>query len=162
VRTSKNRGPANVAAGPVLNIVRSLAVTPVVVVAVIFMIPMALVVGPSTVIVVVVGVGPIGAGIGRSAPHSGGPHISASVPVPISIDPRVTRPWHRRPHLVTKRWRLMPNVDTNLGEGWSGNCCSEDETCKPFRFHLSLLTTTTHTMRTPVWARGFGNSLVNE
>jgi hypothetical protein len=106
------------------NVLETLAVvvSPVMVVAVIFMIPVALMVGPSTVIAVVVAMGPISAGIGRSAPHSGDPDISAPVPVPISVDPRVTRTRHPRPYLVTKGWRLMTNVNTNLGKRWSGNC----------------------------------------
>ena len=92
------------------------------VVAVIFMIPMALMVGPSTVIVVVVRVGPIGAGIRRSAPHSGDPDISAPVPVPISIDPRVTRTWHRRPYFVAERRRSNSDINADRGEGWSTYC----------------------------------------
>jgi hypothetical protein len=97
-------------------------VIPVVVVAVIFMIPVAFMVGPSTVIVVVVRVVPRRALIGRPAPLSGGPDISAPVPVPIAIDPGVARTWHRSPRFVTQWRRFMANVDTDLGKGWSANC----------------------------------------
>jgi hypothetical protein len=93
-----------------------------VVVAVIFMIPMALMVGPPTVIVVVVGVAPIGAGIGRSAPHSGDPDISAPVPVPISVDPRVTRTWYRRPYFVAEWRRSNADINADPGEGWKTYC----------------------------------------
>jgi hypothetical protein len=75
-------------------------VIPVVMVAVVFVVPVTLVVSPSAIVVVVVRVAPIRALIGRPAPHSGGPDISAPVPVPISIDPGVTSTWHRSPLFV--------------------------------------------------------------
>ena len=99
-----------------------LVVIPVVVVTVIIVVPMTLVVFPPVVIVVVVRMSPICARVGRSAPYSGDPHISTAVPVPISIDPGVTRAGHRRPHFITKWRRLMADVDTNLGKRWSTNC----------------------------------------
>src|ERR1700722_11164231 len=116
------QGPGQRSSRAQLNLAQNLPVTPVVMVAVIFMIPVALMVGVSPVVAVVMAVGPIGAGIGRPAPHTGGPDISAPAPVPISVDPRVTGTRHRRPYFVTEGWRLMTNVDTNLGEGRSGNC----------------------------------------
>src|SRR6201999_2527727 len=120
----ENRGPADGAGRARLNVVGTLAmlVTPVMVVAVIFMIPVTFMVGPSPVIVVVVAVSPISAAIGRSAPYSGDPHISAPVPVPISVNPSVARARHRRPYFITKGWRLVADVDANLGKRRSGNC----------------------------------------
>jgi hypothetical protein len=111
-----------------LNIVRTLVVVvivvviPFVVVPVVIVVPVPLVVFPTAIVVVVVRVGPIPSLKGRPAPHSGDPDISAPVPVPISIDPGVTRTWQRSPLFVTQRRRFVANVDTDLGKGWSGNC----------------------------------------
>src|ERR1700733_10446869 len=104
--------------------------------AVVFMVPMTLMVGPAAVVVVVVRMAPIRTGVGRSAPHSGGPDISAAVPVPISIDPGIAWTRHGRPHFIAQRWRSSAYVYAYSGEGWSCECRSQNRSCDPFRFHI--------------------------
>src|ERR1700733_5734734 len=113
-----------------------LVVIPVVVVTVIIVVPMTLVVFPPVVIVVVVRMRPICAREGRPAPYSGHPHISAAVPVPISIDPGIARTRHGRPHLIAQRWRSSAYIYAYSGEGWSRDCRSQNRSCDPFRFHV--------------------------
>jgi hypothetical protein len=113
-----------------------LVVIPVVVVTVIIVVPMTLIVFPAVVIVVIVRMSPICACVGRPAPYSGDPHISAAVPVPISIDPGITRTRHGRPHLIAQRGRSSAYIYAYSGEGLSRECRSQDRGCNPFRFHM--------------------------
>src|SRR5450631_4326570 len=99
-----------------------MVVAPLVVVTVVIVVPVTLVIFPPAVIVVVVRMGPVRVRIRRAAPSSGGPHIPFPRPVPIPIIPSVARTWHRRANLVAQRRRFVTNVDTDLGEGWSGHC----------------------------------------
>jgi hypothetical protein len=54
-----------------------LPVTAVVVVAVVFVVPVAFVEMPAVVVAVVVGVAPVGAGVGRTLPDTGNPDVAA-------------------------------------------------------------------------------------
>lgn len=71
------------------------------VVAMVLMVPMAFVVGPSTIVVVVVGMLPGSAGKGRPAPFAAAPGIAATLPVPVAIGPNVTRGWDGGPYFIT-------------------------------------------------------------
>jgi hypothetical protein len=102
-------------------VVVMIMVIPIMVVTVIIVVPMALIVFPAAVIVVVVRMGPISTFKGRPAPCSGNPRIPAPTPVPVTIDPGITRTRDRRPNFIAQRWRLMTDVDTDLGKGWSRN-----------------------------------------
>jgi hypothetical protein len=135
----------------------TLVVIPVVVVTVIIVVPMTLIVLPAVVIVVVVRMSPICARVGRSAPYSGDPHVSAAVRVPISIDPGIARTRHGRPHLIAQRGWSSAYIYAYSSEGWSRECRSQNRSCDPFRFHIFLLTTTFHTVRTQLRARGFAH-----
>jgi hypothetical protein len=103
---------------------RALVMAPVMVVAVVFMIPVTLVVCPAVGVVVVVGVGPIGARIGWPAPHSGDPHVTSPGPVPIPVHPNVARTGKRGANLIAQRRWSGAYVYADLRERWSGNCRS--------------------------------------
>lgn len=66
---------------------------PIVVVAVIFMVPVTLMEGPALLVVIIVRVVPICSRVRRSPPNSRDPHIPSPYGVPISIDPSVARTW---------------------------------------------------------------------
>jgi hypothetical protein len=95
---------------------------PIVVVAVVLVIPMTLMVLPTAVVVIVMRVGPIRARIRRPAPYSRDPYIPCPGPVPISIDPGITRTRNSWPDLIAQRRRFVTDIDTDLGKGWSGDC----------------------------------------
>src|ERR1700733_8949858 len=103
-----------------------LAMSPVVVVAVVFTIPVTLVVCPAPVVVVVVRVAPVGARIGRTPPHSGDPHIPSPRPVPISVYPDKARTRNRGPNLIAQWQRSSADVYADLSEGWSRKYRSQD------------------------------------
>jgi hypothetical protein len=63
----------------------------VVMVAMIFVIPVAFVHLPSLPVVVVVGMGPIGAGVRWPLPDAGDPDVAVAVHSPIAIDPDEAR-----------------------------------------------------------------------
>ena len=63
----------------------------VMVVAMVFVIPVAFVDLPSLPIVVVVGMGPIGARIGWPLPDAGDPDVAVAVHSPIAVDPDESR-----------------------------------------------------------------------
>jgi len=77
---------------------------PVVIVAV-FMRPVTLVYMPPIRIVIVVGMRPIGASIGRPAPLAAPPHPTATFGHPITINPHITWPGDRRRGFIAKRRR---------------------------------------------------------
>jgi hypothetical protein len=88
----------------------------VVMVAVVFVIPVAFVHLPALLVVVVVGMGPIGTGIGRPLPDSGNPDVAAFALAPVAIDPRVAFSWHGGPHFIADRWRRGADINLNLAE----------------------------------------------
>ena len=100
----------------------ALAMTPVMVVAVVFMIPVTLVVCPAPVVVVIVRVGPVRTRIGWPAPHSRPPLIPSAAPEPIAIDPGIAWTRHRTPNLIAQRRRSSADVYADLGKGWSSKC----------------------------------------
>src|ERR1700742_1972538 len=91
-------------------------VVPIVVVAAVLVIPVTLVVLPAVVIVVVVRVDPIGIRIRSPTPHTRNPHLAASGPVPISIDPGITRTRNSWPNLIAQRWRWRSDINTYLSK----------------------------------------------
>src|ERR1700722_10742312 len=100
--------------------------SPVVVVIVVFMIPVALVVGPTAVVVVIVGVGPIRTGIRRSPPDSGYPDIASPVPVPITIYPRIAGTRDRRTPLITRGRRAPADIHADTRESRRGKSRSQN------------------------------------
>jgi hypothetical protein len=88
----------------------------VVVIAVIFAVPMAFMNLPALLIVVVVGMAPVGAGIGWPLPDAGYPDIATATRAPVPIDPGVAFSRHGRPGLVAdwRRWRA--DINLNLAE----------------------------------------------
>lgn len=91
----------------------------VVVVAVIFAIPMAFVEVPSVFIVIVVGMAPVGALIGRALPDSGHPDVSTAVDAPVAILPDVAVAGDGRAALITEGRGRLPDGDAepDLGGG---------------------------------------------
>jgi hypothetical protein len=88
----------------------------VVMVAVVFVVPMAFVHLPSVFVMVVVWVGPIGAGIGRPLPYSGNPDVVIAVNAPVAIDPGVALCWNRRSHFIADWWGRGADINLDLAE----------------------------------------------
>jgi hypothetical protein len=112
-----------------------LAMSPVMVVAVVFMIPVTLVVCPAPVVVVIVGVVPVCTRVWRPLPHSTSPLIPSAAPEPVAIDPGVAWTGHRTADLIAQRRRRNTGVYADLGKGWSRKCRSHDQASNPSRFH---------------------------
>ncbi len=88
----------------------------VVVVAVVIVVPMAFMYLPALLVMVVVGVGPIGAGIGWPLPGTGHPHIVIASNAPVAIDPGVAFCWYRRSRFIADRRRRGADINLNLTE----------------------------------------------
>jgi hypothetical protein len=97
-------------------LIHSLAVAVVVV----FVVPMAFVHLPALLVVVVVGMVPIGACIGWLLPDATVPDVAASIVAPVSFDPDITRTGHAWLNLSAEGWRGATDVDVDLG---GGGCC---------------------------------------
>jgi hypothetical protein len=111
----------------VVIIVSTVVVIVVVVIAMIFVIPVAFVHLPATLIVVVVGVGPVGAGIGRPLPCTWNPDIVAAARHPVPIDPDEAFRGHGRRDFIADWWRRGSDVDLDLAEcrDCQGRCSDE-------------------------------------
>ena len=92
----------------------------VVVGVVVFMVPVAIVHLPALLVVVVVGMVPIGACIGWLLPDAAVPDVAASIVAPVSFDPDITRPGHAWLYFAAEGWRGTTDVDVDLGGGGCG------------------------------------------
>ena len=88
----------------------------VVVIAMVFAVPVPFMNLPTFAVVIVVGVGPVGAGVGWALPSAGDPDIAAATRAPIPVDPGITSSRHGRSHLVAEWWRWGSDIDLNLAE----------------------------------------------
>jgi hypothetical protein len=88
----------------------------VVVVAMVFAVPVALMNLPTLAVVVVVGMAPVGAGIGWPLPSAGDPDIMAAARAPVPIDPGVAFSRHDRSYLIADWWRWGADIDLDLAE----------------------------------------------
>lgn len=113
-------------------------VVPVAVV-VIFVVPVAFVQLPPLLIVIVVGMVPIGALVWWLLPVSLDPSVVASVRCPIALDPTVTRPGCVAPPLISKRRRSASDVKRNLGKRRDRDCHHQQQAAKPFQSHYFFL-----------------------
>ena len=105
-----------------------MVVVMVMVIAMVFVVPVSFMNLPASLVVVVVGVAPVGAGIGRALPDSRDPDIAATAGSPIAVNPGVALSWHDRPYLVSHRWRCA-EIDLDLAEcrGCQGGCGDDTE-----------------------------------
>jgi len=88
----------------------------VVVIAVVFVIPVAFMYLPASLVVVVVGVAPVGAGVGWPLPPAGDPDIVAAARAPVPIDPGEAFSRHDRSYLIADWWRWGADIDLDLAE----------------------------------------------
>src|SRR5438309_2092378 len=107
-------------------VVVPIVVPVVVVIAMVFVVPVAFVHLPALLVVVVVGMAPVGAGVGWPLPDAGDPDIAAAPSSPVAIDPGVTFSRHGRSYLISRRWRGA-EIDLDLTEcrGRHGGCGDE-------------------------------------
>jgi hypothetical protein len=94
--------------------------TVVMVIAMIFVVPMAFMHLPATLIMVVVRMAPVSSGIRRPLPNSWNPDIPSPANAPVAINPGVAFARKRRPYLITNGWRRRTDVNLHLAECW--NC----------------------------------------
>ena len=90
-------------------------ITVVFMITMVFMIPMAFMYLPALLVVVVVGMAPVGAGIRRPLPDAGDPDVAAATGAPIAVNPSVAFSGHGRPYLISHRWRCA-EIDLDLTE----------------------------------------------
>ena len=100
----------------VVVIVMPVVVMIVVVIAVVFAVPMAFMNLPALLVVVVVGMAPVGARVGWPLPSAGDPDIVAAARAPVPIDPGVAFCRHGRSHLIAEWWRRGTDVDLDLAK----------------------------------------------
>jgi hypothetical protein len=113
----------------VVAVVMMVIMAVVVVVAVVIVIPMAFMYLPALLVMVVVGVGPIGSCIGWALPGTGHPHIVIASNAPVTIDPGVALCWYRWSRFIADRRRRGADINLNLAE--CRDCqgrCNEDAT----------------------------------
>ena len=97
-----------------------------VVVAMVFMVPVAGLHLPAAIVMIVVRVVPVAAGIGWAIPASGYPGVAIATPIPVSVDPGVAGTRRGRRSLVTKGRRGSADVDADLPEGGRGERACEE------------------------------------
>jgi hypothetical protein len=86
----------------------------VVAIAMVFVVPMPFMNLPASLVVVVVGMAPVGAGIRWPLPCAGDPYVAGAVRVPIAIDPDESLLRHWRPDLIPYRRRWSSDINLNL------------------------------------------------
>lgn len=114
--------------------------TPVVVIVMVFVVPVAFMVVPAVWIAVIVRVIPIRTLIRRTLPHAWRPYIAPTVHSPITVDPGISRTRHRRPRLIPERRRGSSDGDTDLRHRRRSAGCKGGEGechCKQLRFPVS-------------------------
>ena len=99
----------------------------VVVIAVVFAVPVAFMNLPALLVVVVMGVAPIGAGVWWPLPHAGDPDVAAVASSPVAVGPDEAFSRHRRPYFIPNCGRGRTDINLDLAE--CGNCesrCGDD------------------------------------
>jgi hypothetical protein len=87
-----------------------------VVIAVVFAIPVPFMNLPTFVVVIVVGVGPVGAGVGWALPSAGDPDIVAAARTPVPVDPGEAFLRHGRLDFIADWRRRGTDIDLDLAE----------------------------------------------
>src|ERR1700737_322057 len=107
-------------------------------IAMVFAVPVPFMNLPTFAVVVVVGVGPVGAGVGWALPSAGDPDIVTAARAPVRIDPGEVFCGHGRPDLIADWRRRGTDIDLDLAEcrNCQGRCC--DDTVYPFCVQFGL------------------------
>jgi hypothetical protein len=97
----------------------------VVVIAMVFVVPMALMHLPATLIVVVVRMAPVSACVGWALPNPWDPDIPSAASSPVAVNPDEAFSWKGRPHFIANGWRRRPDVNLDLAEcrDCQSGCC---------------------------------------
>ena len=86
----------------------------------VFVVPVTFMHLPALLVVIVVGMVPVSAGIGRALPTASSPDIAASIVAPVAFGPDIALAGHRGTDFNPEgRW-VAADVDVNLGKGGSG------------------------------------------
>ncbi len=94
----------------------------VVMIAVVFMVPVAFVHLPPLLVVVVVGVAPVGAGVGGTIPASADPVVATLVVSPVAVDPLVAFTGSDGADFVAERGWSSTDVDADLPKCGDSEC----------------------------------------
>jgi hypothetical protein len=97
-------------------------------------VPAAFVHLPTAVVVVVVGVVPVGAGVGWALPGAGTPDVAAAFVAPVAFGPDVTFAGRCGANFNAERRRFVADEDVDLGEGWCGEGGECKATSEQFQF----------------------------
>lgn len=111
-----------------------MTVPPIVImmVAVIFAIPMALVHLPALLVMVVVRMAPVSAGIGRAIPAARNPDVASILRAPVTVDPGITVAGHGWADFIPQGWRGSTDIDTDLSKGRGRERYCRDGSDDPF------------------------------
>src|ERR1017187_8859446 len=101
----------------------------------ILMIPVAFMQLPALAVVVIVGMVPICAFIGRTVPAPCYPRITMPMRSPVPVDPGVARARNRPAPLVAQRRRCGTDVHPNLCRSRDGESHGEKYATYPIPFH---------------------------
>src|SRR5580692_4050498 len=82
-------------------------------------VPVAFVHLPTLLVVVVMGVAPVGASVRRPHPDTMHPYVVTSMVAPVALVPNVTLTWHSRAGLVAQWRRCGADIDMDLSDGRS-------------------------------------------
>ena len=91
----------------------------VMVIAMVFVVPMAFMHLPATLIMVVVRMAPVGSCIGWPLPNPGDPDIPSAASSPVAVNPDKAFARKRRPRFIANGWR---STEVNLDLAECGNC----------------------------------------
>jgi hypothetical protein len=85
-------------------------------IAMVFVIPMAFMHLPATLIMVIVRMAPVSSRIRWPLPNPWNPDIPSAANSPVTIDPHEAFSWKRRSYLITNGWWRRADVNLDLAE----------------------------------------------
>ena len=91
----------------------------------VFVVPVAFVHLPALLVMVVMGMAPVGTGVRRTLPDAAVPDVAASIVAPVAFGPDKALARHGRLNFVAKRWWGAADVDVYLSCGGCGECAKD-------------------------------------
>ena len=102
----------------------------VMVIAMVFVVPMAFMHLPALLVMVVVRMAPVSPLVRRTLPGAWTPNVAATLSSPIAFGPHKTGARHGRPSFVAQRWWGAADVNLNLCNSGSGKRNQRHTACE--------------------------------